>query len=253
VKSSFDTRNTNGGRGCDAVRLAGQWVSRRLAIYLAPAYGIQDLVAALARASPDPNVAYRKSQRSQAASDELNRQRTEETARDIPVPSLTSDVASPVPKRQRRQSPLVGTPTATTGRTAPSGDAESRHLTLEATSTVTAPIGTQVDMDAEIQSAKQLVMDLKRELRLRAAVGEELEDMGYDAGEATRGVKRTKGQDESVVISGSGSKDRVVKKNKRVQQGVLGENTKRMVWGAAIFGLGVTAASFLPQVVSNYF
>lgn len=25
VRSSFDTRNTNGGRTCDAVRLAGQW------------------------------------------------------------------------------------------------------------------------------------------------------------------------------------------------------------------------------------
>lgn len=56
IKSSYDIRNTNGGRGCDAVRLAGQWwvtirisltcrISRQLAIHLAPAYGLAELVA----------------------------------------------------------------------------------------------------------------------------------------------------------------------------------------------------------------
>lgn len=44
VRSSFDTRNMNGGRDCDAVRLAGQWVSRHLAIYVAPAYKLTDLI-----------------------------------------------------------------------------------------------------------------------------------------------------------------------------------------------------------------
>lgn len=56
VKSSFDMRDTNGGRGLDAVRLAGQWyalgsrsstdrrVSRHLALHLAPAYHVTDLV-----------------------------------------------------------------------------------------------------------------------------------------------------------------------------------------------------------------
>ena len=61
VRSSYDTRNTNGGRTGESVRLAGQWyafwfphkaesstfhrVSRHLAIHLAPAYGISDLVS----------------------------------------------------------------------------------------------------------------------------------------------------------------------------------------------------------------
>lgn len=58
IRSSYDTRNTNGGRGYEAVRLAGQWlvqslisrltssrVSRHLAIHLAPAYGVSELVS----------------------------------------------------------------------------------------------------------------------------------------------------------------------------------------------------------------
>lgn len=46
VKSSYDTRNTNGGRGCEAVRLAGQWyvsmdyLSRIMADFLAGSAGI---------------------------------------------------------------------------------------------------------------------------------------------------------------------------------------------------------------------
>ena len=123
-------------------------------------------------------------------------------------------------------------------------DDDQRHLTLEATTTVTAPAGAHVDMEAEIQSAKQLVLDLKRELRLRAAAGEDLEDQGYDVGEGGRGIKRVKGEDDAVVISGGAGKERLVKRSRRVEQNsIMGETAKRFAWGAVIFGLGVGAAS----------
>ena len=207
-----------------------------------PDHPIADFEQALARAVPDPNVAYRKSQRSQAAADEIARQKdTPQSAASGPVvPSLIAESASPAPKRQRRQSPRLGTVAAEDGMAV---DEERRHLTLEATTTVIAPTGAHVDMEAEIQSAKQLVLDLKRELRLRAAAGEELEDQGFDAGEGSRGVKRGKGEEDAVVISGGAGKDRVVRKNKRVERTGLAETAKRVAWGALIVGLGVSAAS----------
>lgn len=254
VRSSYDTRNTNGGRGNNDVRLAGQWVSRHLAIHLAPAYGIAELVAALTRAVPDPNVAYRKSQRSQAAADELSRTHKGPRTAQGPtptVPSMTSDAASPAPKRIRRQSPHAPTTSVPSGPTA--GNDDSRHLTLEATTTVTAPSSSKVDMEAEIQSAKQLVLDLKRELQLRAAVGDSLEDQGVEVAEGSRGLKRANGNDEGVAVSGgaANSKDRIVRKNKRVEVPTTGQTAKRFALGALIFGLGVGAASLLPQFASS--
>ncbi|WVF72185.1 hypothetical protein IAT40_006997 [Kwoniella sp. CBS 6097] len=265
VKSSFDTRGTNGGRGSDVVRLAGQWVSRHLAIHLAPAYNLAELIAALARAVPDPNVAYRKSQRSQVASEELARQQAPTPARPA-VPSMdAAETASPAPKRQRREvSTAAGEASSSaTAGPAPEEEAqpaaaeeEQRHLTLEATTTVTAPAGTNVDMEAEIQSAKQLVMDLKRELRLRAAAGEELEEQGVDVPEDTRGTKRTKrGGDDSVAISGgaSSSKDRIVRRNNRVLGNVVGETGQQVLFGTALFAIGMAAATFIPQFASSFF
>ncbi|ORX39911.1 hypothetical protein BD324DRAFT_615485 [Kockovaella imperatae] len=246
VRSSYDIRDTNGGRGCDAVRLAGQWVSRHLAIHLAPAYNISELVAALARAVPDPNVAYRKSQRSQAAAEEMSRQKPEVSARtNTVVPSMSNESASPAPKRQRRQSAQPVSDAVDT-------DAGSRHLTLEAVTTVTAPTGAQVDMEAEIQSAKQLVMDLKRELNLRAAAGEELEDQGADVAEGSRGTKRSKGSDEGVAISGGAGKDRIIRRSKRVEQTGVAQTARQVAWGALIFGLGVGAALSLPQLAAQF-
>jgi hypothetical protein len=101
-------------------------------------------------------------------------------------------------------------------------------------------------MEAEIASAKQLVLDLKRELRLRSAVGEELEDTGHVTAESSssRGTKRVKGADEAVFISsGAGKTERVVRTNKRIEKGTVAETAKRVAWGAVLFGLGVGAAS----------
>lgn len=196
-----------------------------------------DKVQALTRAVPDPHVAYRKSQRSQAAADEMARGQPD-VGSDA-APSMTAETATPAPKRQRRQSPHLGTPG---GTAVIANDSDRRHLTIEATTTITAPTGAQLNMDAEIASAKQLVKDLTRQIRLRDAAGDDLEDQGIDVAEGSRGVKRGKGDAHGVGITG-GAKDRVVKTNKRVEQGVVGETAKRIAWGAAIFTLGVGAAA----------
>jgi hypothetical protein len=118
-----------------------------------------------------------------------------------------------------------------------------RQLTVEATTTVTAPSAARVDMEAEIESAKQLVLDLKRELRMRVAAGESLQDQGFDIGESSRGRKRGQGEDEAVEVSGGVGAGRIVKTSKRVERTQAGQAAKKVAWGALIFGLGVGAAS----------
>lgn len=110
-------------------------------------------------------------------------------------------------------------------------------MTLEATTTVTAPSNTVVDMEAEIENAKQLVMNLKREIRLKAAAGEALEDQGV---ESSRGIKRGKGDDE--VAEGAHGGERVIKRSKRVEN-ARGETAKKLAWSGLIFGMGIGVAT----------
>lgn len=183
------------------------------------------MVQALARAHPDPNIAYRKSQRSQIASEEIAR-----TNR--PVPSLAPPIANePVNKRQRNESPVRA------------NNNDERHITVEATTTITGPSSARTDMEAEIAQAKQMVVDLRRELQLRSATGQDLEDQGVDVPAERRGKKRTQAdEDEGVTISGGvGKTERIIRKNKKVE--TANDTGRKIAWGAVMFGLGIGAAS----------
>jgi dihydroxyacid dehydratase/phosphogluconate dehydratase len=157
------------------------------------------------------------------------------TAPAVVVPSFSAETATPNPKRQRRQSSKVPV-------SAPVVE-DQRQLTLEATTTLTAPTGAELDVDAEIEAAKQMVMNLKRELQLKNAAGESLEDLGFDVGDRTRGTKRSNNEDSGVsVSSGSLGDKRVIVKSKRVEQSIAQTTGRRVVWGMFIFGLGAAAA-----------
>lgn len=219
-------------------------VPRNLAIHLAPAYGIADLVLALSRAEPDPSVSYRKSQRSQQAADELARSRgtpvaSTEATRTRAAPSMTApDAAAPPSKRARRTAATE----AAIPPAAPAPAEEPTHLTLEATTTVTAPVGANIDMNAEIESAKQLVRDLKRELQMRTTAGDEVEETGGAQAEGSRGAKRGQEEEGATLPSGSTRKERVIKTNKRVEGTTVVKVVRNTAYGAMIFGLGVGAA-----------
>lgn len=153
-----------------------------------------------------------------------------------PSVDTPANASAPTPKRARR----VAADEASTA-TQSEGSGESRRLTLEATTTVTAPAGANIDMNAEIESAKQLVRDLKRELQLRNAAGEELEEQGFATGSNSRGVKRLVDDDGVEIASGSKKGERVIKRNRRVEGGAVG-TAKRVAFGAMLFGLGASAA-----------
>lgn len=218
----------------------------------------------MSRAVPDPNVAYRKSQRSQAAADELARTKAKQAQApssvpaisNVPVrkpqaaiPSMATEISSPASKRQRKDSvtEASGSATQTITEAQPSADTsetdDTRHITIEATTTITSPSGVNVDMDAEIEQAKQLVKDLRQEIQLRNEAGDSLEDQGVAVADDVRGVKRGKHEDEAVVISGgAGGKDRVVRTNKRIPQTAGGDVGQRFGWGAFVFSIGLGAS-----------
>jgi hypothetical protein len=101
-------------------------------------------------------------------------------------------------------------------------------------------------MNAEIAQAKQMVIDLRRELQLRSASGQELEDQGVDMPADTRGRKRAAGEEDEVMISGGvgGRTERVIRANKKVDVvGGGGAAGRKIAWGAVMFGLGIGAAS----------
>lgn len=151
-------------------------------------------------------MAYRKSQRSQAAAEQLQRAR-------VPPPS---DAASPALKRQR-------------------GQDDARQFTLEATTTITSPTGAAVNVEEEIEKSKRLVQELKRDMQASAAAGEDVEIIA----ESSRGRKRGPGEQTEVIVSEGNVNDRLIKSSKRVQRA---EGTaQKVLWGAVIFGLGVGA------------
>lgn len=218
---------------------------------------------ALARAVPDPNVAYRKSQRSQAAADELARTKAKQAqapstvpaVSNVPVPkpqatipSMATEVSSPASKRRRKDSVTEASgATQTVVEAQPPADTseadDTRHITIEATTTITSPIGANVNMDAEIEQAKQLVKNLRQEIQLRNETGDSLEDQGVAVADDVRGVKRGKHEDEAVVISGgAGGRDRVVRTNRRIPQTAGGDVGQRFGWGAFVFSIGLGAS-----------
>lgn len=162
---------------------------------------------------------------------------------------MTTGVSSPASKRQRKDSvtEASGSATQTITEAQPSADTSEtdapRHITIEATTTITSPTGANVDMDAEIEQAKQLVKDLRQEIQLRNEAGDSLEDQGVAVVDDVRGVKRGKHEDEAVVISGgAGGKDRVVRTNKRIPQIAGGDVGQRFGWGAFVFSIGLGAS-----------
>lgn len=242
VRSSFDTRNTNGDRENGKVRLAGQWVSRHLAVHLAPAYNMKALVTTLARAVPDPTVEYRKSQRSQQAAEEMRLGQAANHSAEADGPDADDHRA----KRTRR---------ADSSEDGTAGDTQT--FRLEAHRTVTGPAAsTQSTMEAEIAQAKQMVIDLRRELALQTATGHVQEETGVAMPDVRRGVRRARGESSATAaIDGATTGvngERVIRTNRTIERGGA-TRARAFAFNTFIFGLGVGAAAFLPQLAAQYF
>lgn len=101
-------------------------------------------------------------------------------------------------------------------------------------------------MDEQISQAKQLVVDLKRQLELASASGRSLEDQGVDVPADTRGRKRVAEDDEEGIAMSGGAgaavvTERVIARNKKTETDT-GAGQK-IAWGAVMFGLGMGAVA----------
>lgn len=274
IKSSFDMSGMNGSRSCDAVKLAGTWVPPSTAAHLAVHYRLGPWVDAMVNAQPESGVAYRKSQRSQAAASEAAATTPATTQRPVaargtrrsttPASQAGTTAASsshpeqPAPKRTR----------ATSTEAAPAIQEEIQEgpvvdVTLTSTSEIRSPAGVAIDAEAQIAENRAMVLRMKEEALARARAGESAEDMGLvepgstSSTSAARGKKRTAAVSEqesatSGIVGGvakkpaaSALKDseatRQLKANKRVVTPQAAVR-RQAIWGGVFLAIGAGAA-----------
>lgn len=106
VKATYDTTGANKS---GKARFAGTWVTPEVALEIAKDYNLEPVIAPLALAQPDPNMVYRKSQKT-------TQQPTPAASPVVTQVSVAPRDAAPPAKRRREASPTANPP-AETGAT----------------------------------------------------------------------------------------------------------------------------------------
>lgn len=211
IKSMFDMTGMNGGRDSTAVKLAGHWIPPATATSLAGAYRMGEWVNAIVNAEPIQGVAYRKSQRSQQASEQAAGSKTSSggvttrgTAKTGGVAAArrsgttpetgaaSSHPAEPVAKRRRAgvteeqgatdAETVSGEPATNGSAAASTSQDETVSVTLSASRTIRAPSGTAIDPEQQIAQSKADVLRLKQEAQVKSRAGESAADVVADLG-----------------------------------------------------------------------
>lgn len=100
VKENHELLGNNGStKEPQIIRLAGTWVDPDLAVQFAETYALGDIIALMAKAEPDPKVAYRKSTKAATP-----KGKDAGVSMGLPTPSPTLATPS-APKRRKESSP----------------------------------------------------------------------------------------------------------------------------------------------------
>jgi hypothetical protein len=132
VKDNYDLSGNNGSSKDNHItRLAGVWVSPRVALELSHAYKIDDIISSVVEAAPDPNGNYRRSGKAAAAaaaaSSSVNAAPSpssnagsalppppiQSATKSLPTPSPSSPAPNPLKRRKESSpapTPLVSSP-----------------------------------------------------------------------------------------------------------------------------------------------
>ncbi|EMD34056.1 hypothetical protein CERSUDRAFT_117564 [Gelatoporia subvermispora B] len=109
VKASFDVTGANKS---GKARFAGTWVNPEVALEIAESYALSEIIPNLVSATPDPNVVYRRSSRTQAGMQTP-------TASPATRPPMSSPIdVGPTPAKRRREASPVPSALATHGSVA---------------------------------------------------------------------------------------------------------------------------------------
>jgi len=127
VKDNYDLSGNNGSSKDNHItRLAGVWVSPRVALELSHVYKIDDIISSVVEAAPDPNGNYRRSGKAAAAS----------SVNAAPSPSSNAESALPPPPIQSATKSL---PTPSPSSPAPNPLKRRKESSPAPTSPVTSP------------------------------------------------------------------------------------------------------------------
>lgn len=228
----------------------------------------------MVNAQPVIGVKYRKSQRSQAASEEV----AAPTGTDATTPARRAALANanpndnaehsdqPAAKRTRTADEEPSDSASGSGSNNAAGD-ETVNVTLTASSEIRAPAGTVIDAETQIAENRAMVLRMKEEALARSRAGESAEDLGLvDSSSASpskaRGTKRTaqvSADQEAVELSGGVAKipagagagvvsalkpnkeGREIRANKRIVKPEEATR-KQAIWGGILLGAGAGLA-----------
>lgn len=112
IKSTFDMTGMNGGREPGTVKLAGLWIPPKTAESLAHAYNLTEWISAMMNAEPEKGVAYRKSQRSQQASEQAAKKEKDAEAKSGRTATTTSSLRRSGTTPDLSNAPAVTAPPA---------------------------------------------------------------------------------------------------------------------------------------------
>ena len=178
VRANFDVTGANGTAGADGVpklRLNGTWVTAAVAEFIAPAYGLSQILTPLIEACPDPNQEYRKSYKpspngstqtaplppNDAPTPSAPKRRKGSPMPSATLPSLSGGSTLPVrssPRKGGKQSAAARSTTPLVRDTTTPRDSDETAVDAENDEDADVP---GPDMAQDIQEQKALIADLK--------------------------------------------------------------------------------------------
>lgn len=264
IKDNNELLGNNGStREPHIIRLAGTWVDPTLAVQFAEDYALGDIITLMAKAEPDPKIAYRKSTKATPKGKDSS---ANSAAGSLPSPSPA--VATPsAPKRRKESSPapspavanVASPPPRRSSRARsvqPTEPAASPKVSTKKTRRIAAELPSMLgseetvveedeeiasmagpDMNQDILEQKELIKKLKQAKQAEAA--------SMDAVmEEVQVPKRVREEEETALhfqFKEPEVADRTIATNKRVGYLNMRPQTKSVAWGIAAFAIGMSA------------
>jgi hypothetical protein len=263
VKDNHELLGNNGStKEPKIIRLAGTWVDPDLAVEIAETYALGDIIALIAKAVPDPKAVYRRSSKASPKARESNTSKPLASSPSVttpsaakrrkelsPVPSVTSTVVTPPPRRSMRMKSAQPEPipASLTAVASPKSAKKTRRgatatasvngddSILEDDAEIAAMAGPDMSQDVaeQIELIKTLKADMKgneEDTKCKRAREEESEALQFQFKEPEVG-------------------ERAIATNKRVGFFQMEPRTKSVAWGLAAFAVGMGAVTFLPSLL----
>ncbi|KAL4072562.1 hypothetical protein V8B97DRAFT_1870298 [Scleroderma yunnanense] len=287
AKETWDLAGNNGSaREPHIVRLAGTWVGANIASHFAEDYHLEDIVAQIIKATPDPNTSYRRSTKGGTTPKAAGASESSPGAStNLLVPPAPS-MSMPTPKRRRESSPA---PSPTVQAVPPQSHPRELRRSVRRSP---APPPPTLPMTVKSPKSPKSVR-IARTVRVaevttpggsdETVVGDEAEtieiakpSMSQDMADQKELIEKLKAERDAVMIipdetakvllkrareeeeeEGKSelrfnfkepeTEERKIATNKRVSRFHLEPRQKSFAWGVAAFAIGMGAVSFLPN------